>query len=76
MSKSKFFPLSHWERVGERACDLDEEFCPVGSVYVLLLKLMCLLTPPTKARVAVRSKPSLCKPDIVYVSDRGHHLHF
>ena len=20
--------------------------------------------------------PSLCKPDIVYVSDRGHHLHF
>src|SRR5205823_7828499 len=25
---------------------------------------------------ASASWPPLCKPDIVYVSDRGHHLHF
>jgi hypothetical protein len=31
------FSLSHWERVGLRACDLYEEPYSVGSVYFVLL---------------------------------------
>src|SRR5687768_14402301 len=48
LCRNRSFSLSHWERVGERACDLDQEFYPGGSFYVLLLKLMCLLTPTYK----------------------------
>jgi len=30
------FSLSLWERVGERACNPDEDSYSVGSVYVVL----------------------------------------
>ena len=51
-----FFPLPLGEGWGE-GLRLGKEAYPVGSVYVLLSKWMCLLTPPKKAYVAVRSKP-------------------
>ena len=53
LRRDRSFPLSHWERVGERACGLGRRLIPVVSVYVLLSKLICLWTPPKKARVAI-----------------------